>query len=163
METIDNLPSSPLGVLKQFSISRTGVDVFSDGIIESVQNGEMNALELRAHCKAMESIIERVNKETQSHQLKEAANYPEDKFSAFGMEFTKADTYTKYDYSVCNDPVWNQLKKVLDSGNEQLKEREAFLKQVKKPLTELDEGSGEIITIQPPKVTRTAGLKVSMK
>jgi hypothetical protein len=162
-QIIDNLPHSPLGVLRQISISRAGIDVFSDGIIQSIKDGEIDPLEVKAICKALELIVDRVNNETRSNQLRAANKYPEEKFTAFGMEFTKATIYTKYDYASCGDLVWDQRKRILEAAEEQLKEREAFLKNVKEPCSELDEGSGEIFKISPPKITRIAGLKISIK
>lgn len=163
METIDNLPSSPLGVMRQFSISKTGIDVFSDGLIESVTEGELNALELRAMVKALEMILERVNKATQENQLTAANLFPGNDFEAYGVKFTKGDVHTKYDYSTCGDPVWEKLTTIALQAAEQVKQREAFLRAVKAPFSLLDEGTGEVSVISPPNVSRVPGLKVSVK
>lgn len=163
MTFLSDLPNSPVGVMRQFSISKTGIDVFSDGLIQSVQEGELDPLELRAMVKALEIILERVNKATQDNQVTAANLFPGSKFEAFGVEFTKADTYTKYDYSVCNDPVYDQRLKIATEAAEQLKERENFLKAVLAPFKTIDESTGEVVTIHPPKVNRTAGLKCSIR
>lgn len=157
------LPTSPLGVMRQFSISKTGIDVFSDGLIQSVQEGELSPLELRAMIKALEMILERANKATQDNQVTAANLYPSDKFTAFGVEFTKADVYTKYDYTFCQDTIWERLDTDARTATERLKERETFLKAVKAPFKTVDESTGEVVTIYPPKVSRVAGLKCSIK
>lgn len=160
---INDLPISALGILDLFSTSRTGVDIFSDQLIAGVKEGEINPLKVRVWSKTMETIIDRVNKETMENQLNEAAKYAEAKFSFSGAEITKADVRTEYDYTACNDPEYNRMLTILEAAKEQLKEREAFLKAIKEPLTILDEGTGEYFTIKGPAVKRTPGLKVSIK
>ena len=156
-------PESAFGLLEKFSSSRAGIDLFSDQLIDGVKNGKINPLKVRVWGKTLETILDRVNKETAENQFNEAAKYAETKFEFSGAEITKADVRTEYDYGACNDPVWRQLVGVLDAAKDQLKEREAFLKAIKEPITLLDEGSGEVVTISPPVIKRTAGLKVSIK
>ena len=151
-----DLPATALGVFKLFEISRTGIDVFSDQLIQSVQEGEINPLELKAMIKSLEMILERTDKATKENQLREADLFPGDSFEAYGVKFTKADVYTKYDYSVCNDPIYNQRLKIATEATEQLKERETFLKAVKASFSLLDEGTGEVVQIHPPKVNPPA-------
>ncbi len=160
---MEQLPSTATGVLRQFATSLTGIGVFSDQLIEAVQGGELNPLELRAFIKSIEMALDRTNKETQSNQLRAADLFPGDKFTAYGVEFTKGDVYTKYDYSACGDPTWEMLQQATESAKSAQAAREAFLKTVKTPMTIVDDSSGEIVTIFPPKVTRTPGLKVSIK
>lgn len=159
----DQLPSTALGVLEMFSTSRTGIDVFSDQVIQAVQNGEVNPLKIRIWLKTMEEIIDRVKKETNEHQLKEADKYTERSFEYAGAKIEKSELGTKYDYSICNDPVHIQLKKLLEEADKQLKERETFLKSLREPLIIVDEGSGEVVKVSPPSKKSTTGLKVSIK
>ncbi len=160
---INELPNNALGVFRLFEISRTGIDVFSDQLIQSVQEGEVNPLELKAMIKSLEMILERTDKSTKDNQLRAADLFPGSEFEAYGVKFVKADVYTKYDYSVCNDPIYNQRLKIANEATEQLKERETFLKAVKASFSLLDESTGEVVQIHPPKVNRTAGLKLTIK
>lgn len=161
--TIHEVPATAIGVLRLFEVSQTGIDVFSDQLIKSVQEGEVDPLELRAMIKSLEVICERVNKATQENQLRAAELHPGDKFNAFGVVFQKGDVYTKYDYTVCKDPVYNQRAAILESASEQVKERETFLKSIKTSMTIVDESSGDIVTIYPPAKKTTPGLKLSIK
>jgi len=54
----------------------------------------------------------------------------------------------KYDFTVCDDPEWNELKIKEADIKAKLKEREEFLKKLKTPMANLD---GEII--HPPSIT----------
>ena len=157
------MPDSALSVLRLFEISQTGIDVFSDQLINEVQAGTLNPLELRAMVKSLELIIDRVNKATQANQLRAADLFPGDSFEAYGVKFLKGDVYTSYNFEGCNDPVWASWAAILEGAKEQVKEREAFLKALKEPLTVVDDETGEVSTIRPPNKKSIAGLKVSIK
>lgn len=156
-------PATALGVMKMFEISQAGIDHFSDQLIASVKEGEVNALEMLAMCKSLEMIIERVKKETKDNQLRAADLHPGDRFSAYGVEFQKADVYTSYEFKDCGDPIWEQREQIAASAKEQLKERETFLKTVKGQMTIVIEGTGEIVTINPPVKKSTPGIKISIR
>lgn len=156
-------PDTASGVLALMPASQAQVDRFSDQLIESVRNGELDPLQLLATFKATEMVIERTRKETKENQMNAADKYPGEKFEAFGCTMQKADVYTSYDYESTTDPVWRQLKQIAESAAQQLKDREAFLKTIKSPMTIVEEGTGEVVTLTPPVKKSTPGLKISIK
>lgn len=160
---MNDLPSSAIGAARMLPTTQTQIDVFSDNVIESVHNGEANPLEVLIILKAFEKAQERIIKEIRENFVNEASKYPESSFEFMGAKIEKAELGTKYDYSVCNDPVHAQRLSIVESASEQLKERETFLKTLKQPITIVDESSGEIVTIQPPLKKSTTGLKVSIR
>lgn len=160
---MSNLPTSAIGVLDLFSTSRTGIDIFSDQVIEAVHNGEVNPLQVRVWIKTMEEIIERVKKETGANQLREADKWAESKFEYLGATIEKADVKTEYDYVSCGDTVFERLEVDFNTAKQRLDDRKAFLKTLKVPLPVIDEDSGEVVTIKPPVKKSTPGLKVSIK
>lgn len=143
--------------------TQTSIDIFSDGVIESVRAGEINPLTVLIQLRAMQKASERILKEIQPNLMKEAELYPEKEFDFMGNSISKAEHGAKYNYSVCNDPVYNQRLRIVEEATEQLKERENFLKAVKAKFTLLDEGTGEVVEIYPPVKTSKAGLNVSIK
>lgn len=160
---IPALPSTAAGVLELMPASRAQVDVFSDQLIESVRNGELDPIQLRATFKALEMVMDRVSKETLPNALTAADKYPGERFEAYGCSIQKGDTYTAYDYASSGDPVYAQRFKIAEQAKEQLKEREAFLKAVKSVMTIVDEGTGEVVTIKPPVKKSIPGLKFTVK
>lgn len=76
-----------------------------------------------------------------------------------GAKLEARETGTKYDYS--GDPVWRQLNATLAECQQYIKDREAFLKALKKPITEVDD-DGEIITVNPPVKTSTTSLVITL-
>jgi hypothetical protein len=158
-----DLPTHPNGVLELLASTSTQIDVFSDQVIQSVKEGEQSPLKVLIQLKAFERCSERIQKEIKENYMTEADKYPGNEFEFLGNKVQKVDTYTKYDYSACGDPVYNQRLKLFEEAQKQLKERETFLKAVKADFSLLDEGTGEVVVIHPPKVNRSAGLKVFIK
>lgn len=158
----NELPTHATGVLQLFSTSRTGIDVFSDQIIQAVHEGETSPLQVRVWIKTMEEIIERVKKETNSNQVTAAEKYAENKFEFAGALIEKAD-FGKYDYTVCCDPEWELYNTEEEKAADRRKARETFLKALQAPMDVLDKQSGEVITIKPPLKKSSPGLKVSIR
>jgi hypothetical protein len=160
---MNNLPTTATGVLQQFSTSLTGINIMSDQLIEAVKSGEIDPLAVRIQIKAIEMVLERVNKETIQNQLTAAAKYPEQKFEFLGAYIQKTEHGTKYNYAGCGDTIYEELAKTADKANEALKVRCEFLKTLKEPLRVVDESTGEIVLIHPPVKTSTSGLNISIK
>lgn len=156
---MENQALSPLDL---FTVSRTGIDVASDQIIEAANGGEVSPLKVRVWIKAMEEIIERVKKETADSQLREAGKYPGQSFEFAGATLTKAEHGTKYNYAACGDVVWERLDADTKSAAARQKVREDFLKTLKEPMTVVDEQTGEVVRITPPVKTSTSGLNVKI-
>ncbi len=160
---MNELPETANGVLGLLASTSTQIDVFSDQVIDSVKHGNESPLKVLIQLKAFERCSDRIQKEIKENYMTEADKYPGTAFEFLGNQIQKVDTYTKYDYSVCNDPRWNELTALRVILEIQLKEREQFLKAVNATFNILDEVTGEVVQINPPKVNRTAGLKISIK
>lgn len=141
----------------------TEIDVFSDQVIESVKSGNESPLRVYVQLKAMAKASDRILKETKDNCLNEAEKFPGLTFEYMGNRFDKVNVGTSYDYAQCNDPEWSRLNDLINQAKEQMKTRETFLKALNKPLTELDEATGELHTIHPPFVKSEAGLKLTIK
>lgn len=159
----NELPQTPTELLTLMASTSTQIDVFSDGVIESVKRGETNPLTVLIQLRAMEKASGRILKEIHGNLMTEAGKYPTNEFEFMGNKVTKAEHGTKYDYSNCGDPVYNQRLKIVQEATEQLKERENFLKAVKAPFSLLDEGTGEVSIISPPTKKSVSGLNVSIR
>lgn len=157
------LPSSAYGVVKLLPETKDQVNIFSNQLIQAVKRGEINPLELKAYFKAMEKVVEIVDRQTRTNQLSEADKYSEKEFEAFGFKISKEELATKYDYLSCGDYEYERLHAELETAKARLKDRETFLKAIKEPTTIVYESTGEVITVKPPVKTSTSGLKFTMK
>lgn len=156
-------PQKPTELLTMMASTQTQIDVFSDGVIEDVQAGNINPLTVLIQLRAMERASERILKEIKQNIMTEADKYPGIEFEYLGNKITKAEHGTSYDYGACGDPVYQRLFELAFEANGQLKERQNFLKAVKAPFSLLDEGTGEVVTIHPPTKKSTSGLNVTIK
>lgn len=84
-------------------------------------------------------------------------------YKIYDSEITTSEQGVKYDFSVCDDKTWNELKDEATTAADLLKEREAFLKAVTKPMIWIDEESGETWNIKPPVKTGKVGLMIKIK
>lgn len=156
-------PSNAMGVVRLFPSTQTQIDVFSDNIIQSVQNGEASPLETLVLLKALEKASERIMKEIRENVITAAEKYPERTFEFAGASIEKGEVGVKYDYATCGDPVYEQRQSIMDAAKTLVDERTAFLRTLKEPITIVDEGSGEIVTIRPPQKTSTTSVKVTIR
>ena len=157
---MNQLPETPVQLLTLMANTSTQITVFSDGVIEAVQGGEIPALTVLVQLKAMETASERIRKEIRPNMLNEIDKQP-DTFQYLGNKITKAEHGTKYEFENCNHPGWNDLTKIINNAIEQRKEIEATLKTLKTPTTLVFED--EIVTVNPPIKKSTSGINISIK
>lgn len=138
------------------------IDVFSDGIIQAVKEGEISSIEVLVHLKAFEKASGRILKEIQEHFVREAEKHPGNEFTFHGNTIQKREVGVKYDYTVCADPEWEQFNAAVEQAVTRRQEREALLKALTKP-TNIITDDGEGITIYPPKKSGTQSLIVTIK
>lgn len=160
---MDNLPSTPIGTLRLFASTQTQIDVFSDSIIQSVKEGEVNPLEVLIQIRALQKVSDRVLKEINDNLLKESDKYSETSFDFMGAKIEKAELGTKHDYAACGDTEYEMMDAQMNSLKQRIKEREEFLKSIKQDITLVDQFTGEIVTVHPPTKKSTSGLKVTIK
>ncbi len=156
-------PSSPRELLTLMASTSTQIDVFSDGVIQSVKEGEINPITVLIQLRAMEQASQRILKEIHENIMAEANKYPGKSFEFMGNQVTKAEHGTKYDYTACNDHKWIDLLEAEDNAAKARKDRESFLRSLKEPMEVLDPESGEVCILRPPVKKSTSGLNVSIK
>lgn len=160
---MDNLPTSPMGVLSMMANTQTSIDYFSDSVIALVKNGEENAIKVLVQMKAMERATERITKEIKDNCMREADLYPGTSFEYLGNTIQKVDVRTEYDFTACEDPEWNRLENTIKSLKVLQKQRESFLRGSGEPFAILNEETGEVNKVYPPIKKSTQGLKVNIR
>jgi len=152
---------TPMSVLELFSTSKDSIKLFGDGIINQVKEGYADPLRIAALTRSMEAIAKYVNDNLKDNQKNEAQKYGDKPFILHGCEMQYTSVKTEYDYTTSNDPIWGELQEQLSKLNEQIKQRQEWLKTMGKPEDiRIDD---ELITIYPPMKKTTLGLKVSIK
>lgn len=146
-------------------VNKETIKETSLALLNDIDEGHMHPLQVAAQFKFVEDVISNVKEELRQRVIAEQDKYGKQAMTYHGATFEIKEAGIKYDYSHCNDVIWDDLKKQMDALNEQIKEREAFLKTLKERFTYIDESTGEIVTLYPPqkKSTTTYAITWSKK
>ena len=110
-----------------------------------------------------EEVIKNITSDPdyKSMTLDEAQKYGKT-FEHFNARFEVKEMGVKYDYSVCNDPVYNKLKAQLTVLEDEIKAREKYLKAIPTQgvQTLLED---EVLTLYPPAKSSTTSITVNLK
>lgn len=130
----------------------------AERIVEPAKNGHVNPLETFAKLKAINEMTAKA-----MDLIKPEAMTELDKYGKGGKDSDafKIETInrTGYDFSTCNDSVWNDLQSELIALAERIKKRETFLKSLTEPV--VNHETGELIT--PPTTTVLTTIKTTFK
>jgi hypothetical protein len=143
--------------------TKTELQMAAVNIIQDLQDGNVNAMELLKNFKMIEKLQELVKDQLIKSVLNETSKYKETEIEYAGVTFKKAEVGTVYDFSGCNDETYNNIleqEKILKVEKEK---RAKFLKAIDGKLTQLDEDSGEFVDIFPPVKTSSSSVQVLIK
>ena len=127
----------------------------SIALLKDLDEGHFSPLHIAAQLKFIEDIITNVKEEVRQRVIAEKDKYGKGDMTYYGARFDIKEAGIKYDFSQCQDDIWNDINKQIQALTEQRKEREAFLKTIKERFTYIDESTGEIVTIYPPQKKST--------
>ena len=151
-----------ISTLSQLPETKQQIETFAYSLEQGLNNGQIIASDLLRFQKAMEKVFEKIKPTLIENALNEISNYEKNAVIK-GSEFSIVEAGVKYDYSECNDVEHNTLTTQIEAIKSALKNRETFLKAIKAPMQMIDENSGEVYTICPPKKTSSTTLKVTFK
>lgn len=149
--------------LSLFETSKTERQEFAQAVINNAREGLLNPLKLHLQVKCLEDLIKQItsNPSYRELTLDEAYKYGKS-FEHYNAKFEIKEMGVKYDYSVCNDPIYNELKIELEALQEKIKAREMVLKSISSEglQTLIDD---EVVTLYPPNKTSTTSISVNLK
>lgn len=148
--------------VKLLPFTKSQVQIFAGQLIETLENGEIDPLDLAIYFKAF-SEVEKQVKETMSKLALSEAEKHGKTFEFKGAKIEVKELGTSYDFSQCGDTKWERLNADLSAIKDKQKEREQLIKTLKEPLIEVDQQTGETITIYPPIKKSTTGITISLK
>ena len=152
-----------MGLTEIIPTTKSEAVQFADRLIQSVMDGNMNALELHVKLTAMTKAIDDVKSRLRDVTLDEAAKYGSKSFEAYTAKIELAELGTKYNYEACCDPLWNEANQQVNQWAAKRKERESFLKTLKETTVIASESTGgEQVTIHPCIKSSTTGIKITL-
>lgn len=161
---MNNELTTVTGSLKVVTLNKKQLSDIADNIINDVHEGNRNALDVLQNIKAWEKVFEAIKESNAFNDdaLEALAKYGKSTIIN-GHKLEQAEVGVKYDFSVCNDPEWNQIDGDIRQLTEQRKKVEARLKTVSpKGMTITDTDTGEVYTIYPPAKASKTTIKVTI-
>jgi hypothetical protein len=149
--------------LSLFETSKTERQEFAQAVINNAKEGLLNPLKLHLQVKCLEDLIKQITSHPNYKELTldEAYKYGKT-FEHYNAKFEIKEMGVKYDYSVCNDPVYNKLKAQLTVLEDEIKAREKYLKAI--PTSGVETlFEDEVVTLYPPAKSSTTSITVNLK
>lgn len=150
--------------LQLFSTNKEMRDRFVKQVIFGVEVGEVNSLELHLQLKCMEEIIKGIRSDKWYNQilLEDSEKFGKS-FDKYNAKFSIKETGVKYDYSQCNDSILLELMEKQEMLDNEIKERQAFLKTVPPSGIDIIDFNGEVMKVYPPSKSSTTSVTVQLK
>lgn len=133
------------------NLTKTKAAEFAAKLIQLNTDGHVDTLTALARLEFLSQIIEQVKSNYRNTAIDELELYgPEAKtgVTRFGVTFKQKETAVKYDFS--QTQLWNGMESEMESIKAAQKALETQLKGLTKPLSLLDESTGEISVMNPP-------------
>lgn len=148
-----------------FAVSKANREELAIQIVEAMDAGELNPLDIHYQVKAMEDFIKVLTGNTRykDYVLTEGMKHGKS-FEFNGSKMEIKETGVKYDYSNCGDQEWSAIEVEINVRKEKQKEREKFLKSL--PIEGIEivsNETGEVIKVYPPSKSYTTSIAVTLK
>lgn len=129
---------------------------------ELIDNGRI--VETHEFITKMEFFIKRLkdNPEYYNYLSYEVAKYGSAHTTSTGTKLELAEVGVKYDYVFCEDDIYNELIVKQMALDEQIKERQKFLKSIPVDGIEIITQDGEMKRIYPPSKSSTSSVKTTI-
>ena len=153
-------------ILSLFQTTKEQRESFAIDLIERIESGSVNPLEIHLQVKCMDDVVKLINSNTvyKKSILSSAENMGEKSFQFHNAKFEIKETGVKYDFSRCEDPLLSRLYTQQSELDGKVKDRESMLKTVpQKGMIVTDEETGETFTVYPPSKSSTTNVSVTLK
>jgi hypothetical protein len=142
--------------------SKSQAQTFAQEIIEQVESGNYDALEVHIRAKAFMVALTQVIESIETTTLAEAEKHGKS-FEFKSARIEVKELGSKWHFDKSNDSKYFSIKSNIEKLDIERKDRETFLKSLKSKTSILDEETGELIEIFPPYKTSKTGITVTLK
>ncbi|MBP6979035.1 MAG: hypothetical protein PHD61_11365 [Bacteroidales bacterium] len=141
------MDNASLTTITQFNLTRPQINSLARHILDEIDSGMYNPLEVHLCLRAMEELVKRIKEGIADQVMVEANKYGRD-FTFHGSQFQITARRT-FDYSA--DAIWTEMDR-------SKKQREEMLKHLQSPVA--DPNTGEMI--YPARYKATQVLSVTL-
>jgi len=141
--------------------SKADIQTAATELTQAVHRGDIDAKEAAVALDTMAKVLKAAIDDIDELVLIELGKYAKgERIHVGAIELAPRETGVRYDYSACQDPELDALLVQQYEINERIKERQELLKAIKAPTTVVDDATGEIVTLHPPRRTSTSSYAV---
>lgn len=140
--------------------SKEQIQLFASKLIDELENGQVNPLDLVKAQKCIEKTFELIKPKLSEASRLEAEKYGKS-FEYKGIKIELAEVGTKYDFSKCGHIDYDNLLNEIAELTEKKKALETMIKSLREP-QEMISKDGEVMTIYPPSKTSTSSIKATV-
>ncbi len=141
------------------NLNKSSISVLVNNVVHNLNEGLEDPVKALVIGKKLDELAKQYNESIRQQVSGKIKLQKGESYRRYDVEITEEETGVRYDYSHCNDAEWNQITKELEPLLLKRKQREEFLKTIRKEF--VDEETGEII--QPPIRSGKLGYKLSLK
>ena len=142
--------------------SKSQAQTFAQEIIDQVESGSIDSLEVHIRCKALITALGQVIESIETTTLAEAEKHGKS-FDFKSARIEVKELGSKWHFDKSNDSKYFSIKSNIEKLDIERKDRETFLKSLKSKTSILDEETGELIEVFPPYKTSKTGITVTLK
>ena len=136
---------------------------FVEQVVYNIEEGNQDPLKIHLQVKCLEDIIKQLTSHPlyKENLITEAQKFGKS-FEHHNAKFEIKEMGVKYDYTNCQDPIYNELMAQKTELDDKIKEREKLLKSVSLSGMQIIV-EDELVTIYPPVKTSTTSITVNLK
>jgi hypothetical protein len=138
------------------------IEAFAYSFVEEINDGREDALNVFVAAKKWQRTIEAILSQIESQVLDEATKYGSKRFSYKGVTLETRELGSRWFYDKCNDPIMNKYIAEKASLSEAEKQRQAFLKALTSATHIMDEETGELVRVIPPRKESKTGVVATL-
>ena len=153
---------SELRLINGFPANKTEIKQMSQQLIDTVIDGDVDPIKQVVYATAIRDVVKNFldSRDVKDLTIREISKYGKSA-SAYGATLTSKEAAVKYDYSVCNDPVYAEMVAQQEALKAKMKEREEYLKHLPEfGQTVVNEETGEVSKIYRPARMATETIQV---
>ena len=154
----DNTPNTVLSVLALLPDTKERIESFAYLLSNELDSGTIDPMKVSSYFKFMEKVEEKIKKKLDEYVLDSISKYGKST-EALGIKWEVSEFGTKYDYSDCGDKTLDSLNKNQLELKSKIEARQKLLKSLTGKTTIVDDTTGEIMELYPPKKTSITGVK----
>lgn len=127
---------------------------------QSIKNGFTSEIDGLIFAKKIIALGEELD--ARIRPLVNGKSYGKD-YIRFGVKVTEAMLGVKYDFSTCNDPIYEKLNRDFENAKAELDARKDLLKTVTKEVEMYDPETSEVFVCKPPVKSGKLGFTLTIK